>query len=374
MKDPRIDKLADILVNYATRLQPGEKLLLEDRGINRELAVAIINKAYQAGGLPAVQLYDAQVDRALMQGYTKEQLDWLAGLDAKRMSDCAAYIAVRGGDNAYEIADVSDAQKRLYSVHYGQPVHMDIRVPKTKWVVLRYPSPGMAQLAGMSTEAFEDFYFKVCTLDYSKMSRAMDPLVELMERTDRVRITGKGTDLSFSIKGQKAIKCDGRLNIPDGEVYTSPVRDSVEGVLQYNTPSLHQGLTHENVRLVFKQGKIVEATGNLTKALNDVLDTDEGARYIGEFAIGVNPFIAEPMKDTLFDEKIRGSFHFTPGNSYDDAPNGNKSAVHWDMVCIQRPEYGGGEMWFDDVLVRKDGLFVPEALHALNPDHYEEDA
>ncbi len=374
MKDPRIDKLADILVNYATRLQPGEKLLLEDRGINRELAVAIINKAYQAGGLPAVQLYDAQVDRALMQGYTKEQLDWLAGLDAKRMSDCAAYIAVRGGDNAYETADVSDAQKRLYSVHYGQPVHMDIRVPKTKWVVLRYPSPGMAQLAGMSTEAFEDFYFKVCTLDYSKMSRAMDPLVELMERTDRVRITGKGTDLSFSIKGQKAIKCDGRLNIPDGEVYTSPVRDSVEGVLQYNTPSLHQGLTHENVRLVFQQGKIVEATGNFTQALNDILDTDEGARYIGEFAIGVNPFIAEPMKDTLFDEKIRGSFHFTPGNSYDDAPNGNKSAVHWDMVCIQRPEYGGGEMWFDDVLVRKDGLFVPEALHALNPDHYEEDA
>jgi len=374
MKDPRIDKLADILVNYATRLQPGEKLLLEDRGINRELAVAIINKAYQAGGLPAVQLYDAQVDRALMQGYTKEQLDWLAGLDAKRMSDCAAYIAVRGGDNAYETADVSDAQKRLYSVHYGQPVHMDIRVPKTKWVVLRYPSPGMAQLAGMSTEAFEDFYFKVCTLDYSKMSRAMDPLVELMERTDRVRITGKGTDLSFSIKGQKAIKCDGRLNIPDGEVYTSPVRDSVEGVLQYNTPSLYQGLTHENVRLVFKQGKIVEATGNLTQALNDILDTDEGARYIGEFAIGVNPFIAAPMKDTLFDEKIRGSFHFTPGNSYDDAPNGNKSAVHWDMVCIQRPEYGGGEMWFDDVLVRKDGLFVPEALHALNPDHYEEDA
>ncbi len=374
MKDPRIDKLADILVNYATRLQPGEKLLLEDRGINRELAVAIINKAYQAGGLPAVQLYDAQVDRALMQGYTKEQLDWLAGLDTKRMSDCAAYIAVRGGDNAYETADVSDAQKRLYSVHYGQPVHMDIRVPKTKWVVLRYPSPGMAQLAGMSTEAFEDFYFKVCTLDYSKMSRAMDPLVELMERTDRVRITGKGTDLSFSIKGQKAIKCDGRLNIPDGEVYTSPVRDSVEGVLQYNTPSLYQGLTHENVRLVFKQGKIVEATGNLTQALNDILDTDEGARYIGEFAIGVNPFIAAPMKDTLFDEKIRGSFHFTPGNSYDDAPNGNKSAVHWDMVCIQRPEYGGGEMWFGDVLVRKDGLFVPEALHALNPDHYEEDA
>lgn len=374
MKDPRIQTLADILVGYATRLKAGEKLLIEDRGLNRELVIAIVNTAYKVGGVPVVQLYDPQVDRALLQGYTQEQLEWMAELDARRMADCQCYIAIRGGDNAFETADVPGGQKKLYAKLYGQPVHMDIRVPRTRWVVLRYPSPSMAQQAGMSTEAFEDFYFKVCTLDYSRMSQAMDPLVKRMEAADRVRITGRGTDLSFSIKGQKAVKCDGRLNIPDGEVYTSPIIDSVEGVLQYNTPSLYQGLTHENVRLVFEKGRIVEATGSLTKQLNDILDTDPGARFIGEFAIGVNPFITEPMKDTLFDEKITGSFHFTPGNAYEDADNGNRSAVHWDLVCIQRPDYGGGDIWFDDQLIRRDGLFVPEDLQALNPSAYEEQA
>ncbi len=370
MKDPRLEKLAQILVGYATRLQPGERLLIEDFGINRELVSLIVAEAYKAGGIPTVKLHDHQVDRALQMGYSEQGLDWIASIDAQRMAGCQAYIGVRGGDNAFELADVPGAQKRLYSLRYGQPVHTNIRVPKTKWVVLRYPSPSMAQLAGMSTEAFEDYYFKVCTLDYSKMSLAMDPLVERMKRTDKVHIKGPGTDLQFSIKGQPVIKCDGRLNIPDGEVFTAPLKDSIEGVLQYNTPTLYQGITHENVRLVFKQGRIVEATSSQTELLNKVLDTDEGARGIGEFAIGVNPYILEPMKDTLFDEKIAGSFHFTPGNSYDDCPNGNNSAVHWDMVCIQRKDYGGGEMWFDDELVRQDGLFLPQALQGLNPDQF----
>ena len=372
MKDPRILKLADILVNYSCGLKKGDKILIEDRGINRELVTAIVKAVYNAGGIPAVNLVDGEVERALMQGYSAEQLDWYAQMDTKRMSDCDAYIAIRGGSNVFESSDVPDEKKKLYSVHYGQPVHMEIRLPNTRWVVLRYPSSSMAQQAGMSTEAFEDFFFKVCNLDYRALSVAMDPLVELMDKTDKVHLKGPGTDLRFSIKGIPAVKCDGFMNIPDGEVYTAPIRDSVEGVLQYNTPTLYQGLTHENVRLVFEKGRITEATSNLSKELNDILDTDEGARYIGEFAIGVNPFISEPMKDTLFDEKIRGSFHFTPGNSYDNAPNGNKSAVHWDMVSIQRPEYGGGEMYFDDVLVRKDGLFVLPQLLSLNPEHFEE--
>lgn len=374
MKDPRMDKLADILINYATSLQPGEKILIEDRGFNRELVVAIVSQVYKAGGLPYVNLMDAQVERAMQRGATQDLWDWHARLDSARMRDCAAYIAIRGGDNAYETADVPDSQKRLYSVQYSQPVHSNIRVPHTKWVVLRYPSPAMAQQAGMSTEQFEDFYFKVCTLDYSRMSKAMDPLVRRMETADRVHIKGPGTDLRFSIKGQRAIKCDGRMNIPDGEIYTAPLLDSVEGVLQYNTPSLYQGKTHENIRFVFKKGQIVEATGSQQDALNNILNTDAGARYIGEFAIGVNPYITEPMKDTLFDEKISGSFHFTPGNCYDEAPNGNKSAVHWDLVCIQRQDYGGGEMWFDDELIRKDGLFVPADLQPLNPGAEEEEA
>jgi aminopeptidase len=242
-------------------------------------------------------------------------------------------------------------------------------VPHTKWVVLRYPTPAMAQSAGMSTRQFENYYFDVCMLDYAKMSQAMDPLVELMNRTDKVHIVGPGTDLRFSIKDIPAIKCDGRNNVPDGEIFTAPVKDSVEGVLSYNTPTIYQGVTHENMRLTFKKGRIVEATSSQTEIFNQVLDTDEGARYIGEFAIGVNPYITFPMKDTLFDEKIAGSFHFTPGNCYDEAPNGNKSAVHWDMICNQTAEWGGGEMYFDGVLVRKDGLFVLDELKGLNPEN-----
>jgi aminopeptidase len=226
----------------------------------------------------------------------------------------------------------------------------------------------MAQQAGKSTEAFEAFYFNVCTMDYRRMGQAMKPLKARMVATDRVRIVGPGTDLRFSIKGIPAICCDGKVNIPDGEVFTAPVRTSINGTLQYNARSIYQGVIHDNVRFVFKEGKIVEATSTNTAHLNKVLDTDEGARYVGEFAIGFNPYVTEPMLDILFDEKIAGSFHFTPGNAYDEADNGNKSVVHWDLVCMQTPQHGGGEIWFDDTLIRKDGLFVPDDLRSLNPD------
>jgi aminopeptidase len=244
---------------------------------------------------------------------------------------------------------------------------LDHRVGRTKWVVLRWPSSAMAQQAGMSTEAFEDFYFKVCTLDYARMVPGMKALADLMRRTDRVHIKGPGTDLRFSIKGIGAQPCGGLRNIPDGEVFTCPVKDSVEGHVQYNAPTVYLGTSFDHIRLAFRGGRIVDATSSNTRRLNEILDSDAGARFIGEFAIGFNPHIREPMRDILFDEKIAGSFHFTPGQAYDNPGNGNKSQVHWDMVCIQRPEYGGGEIWFDGKLIRKDGLFVPKSLHKLNP-------
>ena len=267
------------------------------------------------------------------------------------------------------MSDVPAEKMEMYARIYGKKVHGEIRVPKTRWCVLRYPTPAMAQAAGMSMAGFEDFFYDVCTMDYSRMDQAMNPLKELMEKTDKVRITGPGTDLSFSIKGLPAIKCSGQMNIPDGEIYSAPVRDSVNGVISYNTPSIEDGFTYENVVLHFENGKIVKATANDTERINKVFDMDEGARYVGEFAIGVNPFITRPMKNTLFDEKIMGSFHFTPGASYDDCFNGNRSALHWDLVCIQTPEYGGGEMYFDDVLIRKDGRFVLPELECLNPEN-----
>lgn len=369
MKDPRIDTLAKNLINYSVRLQEGEKVLIENFGLQRELVTALVKEAYAAGGYPFVLLKDHQVDRALLLGAQEEQYNMLADFEANVMSQMDAYIGLRSGDNISEQADVPDDKMKIHGKTIGKKVHRAIRVPKTKWVVLRYPTSSMAQLAKMSTEAFEDFYFDVCNLDYSKMDKAMDSLVELMDNTDKVRITGPGTDLTFSIKDIPAVKCAGQLNIPDGEVYSAPVRDSVNGTITYNTPSPYHGFTFENVQLSFKDGKIIEAIANDTNRINKIFDTDEGARYVGEFAIGVNPYILHPMQYILFDEKIDGSFHFTPGQCYDDAFNGNHSNIHWDMVNIQRPDYGGGEIYFDGRLIRKDGRFVIAELESLNPEN-----
>ena len=369
MKDPRYTKLAYNLINYSCRLKEGEKVLIEGFGDCIPLVKELIQAAYNAKAIPLVSIKNKEVDRALLMGCSQEQLELMAKYDQERMRDVDAYIGVRAGENTAETSDVPSDKLSLYSKFYSNPVHGKIRVPHTKWVVLRYPNYSMAQSANMSTDAFEDYYFNVCNLDYSKMSKAMDNLVDLMNRTDKVRLVGEGTDLTFSIKDIPAIKCAGEMNIPDGEVYTAPVKDSINGVISYNTPSIYQGFTYENVKLTFKDGKIIEATANDTEKINKVFDTDEGARYVGEFAIGVNPYILEPMKDILFDEKITGSIHFTPGSCYDDASNGNQSAIHWDLVMIQRPEYGGGEIYFDDVLIRKDGIFVLDELKCLNPEN-----
>lgn len=369
MRDPRIQQLAKNLINYSVKLQKGERVLIENFGIQKELVKALVQEAYEVGGQPFVSLKDHEIDRGLLLGANEQQLDLVAEFEASVMSKMDAYIGLRAGDNISELSDVPSEKMALHGKTVGKRVHREIRVPKTKWVVLRYPSPSMAQLANMSTEAFEDFYFNVCNLDYGKMDKAMDTLVDIMNKTDKVRITGEGTDLTFSIKGIPAIKCAGQYNIPDGEVYTAPVKHSVNGTITYNTPSPYQGYTFENIQLTFKEGKIVEATANDTERLTKIFDTDEGARYVGEFAIGVNPYILHPMKDILFDEKIDGSFHFTPGQCYDEASNGNSSSIHWDIVNIQRPDYGGGEMYFDDVLIRKDGRFVLEELNVLNPEN-----
>jgi aminopeptidase len=369
MKDPRIAKLAKNLIQYSVQLQKGEKVLIENFGLQRELVTALVNEAYQAGGYPFVLLKDHAVDRSLLMGAQEEQYEMMAEFEANVMEKMDAYIGLRSGDNINEHADVPAEKMKIQGSTVGKKVHREIRVPKKKWVVLRYPNASMAQLAKMSTEAFEDFYFDVCNLDYAKMDKAMDGLVELMNKTDKVRIIGEGTDLTFSIKDIPAVKCAGRLNIPDGEVYSAPVKDSVNGRISYNTPSPYNGFTFENVVLNFENGKIVEATANDTDRINKIFDTDEGARFIGEFAIGVNPYILHPMQDILFDEKIDGSFHFTPGECYEQAYNGNHSNIHWDLVNIQRPEYGGGEIYFDDVLIRKDGRFVLPELEQLNPEN-----
>lgn len=368
MKDPRVALMAKNLLSYSVELKPGENILIEVFDSGEELAAELIKEAYRIGGRPFLSVKKRELMRELLLGTHAEHISQIAHYEAERMKDMQAYISVRGTLNSSDWSDIPSDKIGLYQAYWFKTVHTDIRISNTKWCVMRYPNNSMAQMANMSTEQFENFYFNVCNMDYAKMSKAMNPLAALMSRTDKVRIKGVGTDLSFSIKGLPVIKCDGKANIPDGEVYSAPVKNSVNGYITYNTPSEYQGYTYENIRLEFKDGKIVNAAANDTKRINKLFDIDEGARYVGEFAIGVNPYIIKPMKDTLFDEKVMGSFHFTPGNSYKDCFNGNNSAIHWDLVCIQTPEYGGGEIWFDDVLIRKDGKFVLSELEVLNPE------
>jgi aminopeptidase len=364
MHDDRFDKLAKLLVEYSIRLKRNETVLIEAFDIPDEMTIALIRAVRKAGGVPFAQTYYTRVNRALALEASDRQLNLMASHELTRMKKMNAYIAVRGSNNITELSDVPPEKMKLIGRKMRRV--QDQRVKKTKWVVLRWPTPSMAQLAGMSTEAFEDFYFDVCTLDYRKLLPGMKALKRLMEKTDRVQIKGPGTDLRFSIKGIPAVICGGDRNIPDGEVFTSPVKDSVEGHVTFNAPSIYQGIAFDGIRLEFKSGKIVDATSNETQKLNKILDSDPGARYIGEFSLGFNPRVFQPMRDILFDEKIAGSFHFTPGQAYEEADNGNRSQVHWDMVNIQRPDYGGGEIYFDGKLLRKNGKFLPNQLHSLN--------
>jgi aminopeptidase len=364
MQDARFDKLASLLVDYSTVLKRNEKVLIEAFDAPDEMTIALIRAARKAKAIPFVQLQRARVTRELALEIDGRALDLTAAHELARMKKMDAYIAIRASDNISELADVPIDRMKLVAKKL-RPLQ-DQRVQKTKWVVLRWPSPAMAQLAGMSTEAFENFFFKVCTLDYRKLQPGMKALKTLMEKTDKVQVKGPGTDLRFSIKGIAAIICGGDRNIPDGEVFSCPVKDSVQGHVTFNAPSIYQSTAFDNIRLDFRDGKIVEATSNQTKKLNAVLDSDAGARYIGEFSLGCNPYIMHPMRDILFDEKIAGSFHFTPGQAYQEADNGNRSQVHWDMVSIQRKDYGGGEIYFDGKLVRQNGEFLPKPLRSLN--------
>jgi aminopeptidase len=362
--DARISALARNLFDHSLALKRGDRVLIEGEAGCEPLVRGLIKEAYERGAEPFFEVVDPVLRRAQLLGANRGQLDVEASWRLTRIKSMDARVFILAGSNHFELADVPAKALQDWSLA-TKPMFDEIM--KKRWVLLRFPTASGAQGANMSSEAFEDFCFRVSTLDYSVLDRAMDPLVDLMAATDMVRIVGPGTDLSFSIKDIPVVKCAGTLNVPDGEVFTAPVKDSVDGTITFNTSSVMDGVSCERVGLTFRDGKVVEETGDPLDRITSILDTDEGARYVGEFALGVNPHITVPMKDILYDEKIAGSLHFTPGEAYEDADNGNKSAVHWDLVLIQTAEWGGGEIWFDGRLVRKDGLFVLPELEPLNP-------
>jgi aminopeptidase len=367
--DPRMKRLADVLVGHCCKVQPGERVCIESADAPPEMICVLIERIAEARGMSFVKMGHPKVIRSMCMHASIEQMDIIARCDLPLINEMNYYVTLIGGENAAELSDVPDEKMQIFLEHWSKPT-TDYRMKRAKWVVIRWPTPSMAQLAGMSTEAFEDYYFDVCTLDYQRMARAAEPLRERMMKADTVSIKGAlDTDITFSIRGMPTIMCTGDRNLPDGEIFTAPVRESVNGVIHFNAGTTYQGKSFDDIRLVLRNGRAITGTSSNTEALNDILDTDEGARYIGEFSFGFNPRINRVMRDIMFDEKISGSLHFTPGQAYEEADNGNRSSIHWDMVLVQTPEFGGGEVYFDDELIRKDGRFVPDYLQCLNPEN-----
>ncbi len=366
MTDKRLYDLAGNILSYSLGLKKGQSFMIRGPLAAKPLIMALIRKADEMGVAPHVRIFDEEINRWLLTNANDGRIEAEASWDMHIYKQLDAEVFIDSTENDAELSLI-DSKIMQRRAHARRP-WVDLVCGSKQWVILNWPTKGQAQSSRMPYEDFYDFVINATSMDYSKMKKDMQPLSDLMSGTDKVRITGPGTDLTFSIKGIPNEICAGENNLPDGEIYTAPVRDSVEGTLAYNTPSPYHGKVYNGVKLEFRKGKIVKATADSsTDALNAIFDTDEGARYIGEFALGVNPHVTKPFGNTLFDEKIMGSFHFTPGNAYEDtADNGNRSAIHWDMVCIQTKEYGGGEIWFDGVLVRKDGMFVLPELKALN--------
>ena len=360
--------LADTLVNYSLKVKENDRVLIQTYSEHaKELVKFVIDKIVEQRGIPFVKYIDQELEAYLMQKTEDRRVPWIVKQGEYEVENFDCFLSIRYTNNDYVNKLVPD--EVIKKIGSAKEEVDDIRINHRRWVLLNYPSHLDAYKARMTNEEFYQYALDVMIVDYASMWDRLQPLKELMERTDMVHIVGPNTDISFSIKGIPVVPCCGESNIPDGEIFTAPIRDSVNGQITYNTPSPYQGNVFHNVSLIFEKGKIIEASCNEdNQLLNKIFDTDLGARYIGEFSLGLNPKILHPMGDILYDEKIIGSIHFTPGRCYEDADNGNHSSIHWDMVLVQRSEYGGGQIYFDDVLVRDNGLFVLPELKHLNYD------
>lgn len=354
--------LAQKLLRFSVNLQPGENILIQLSGLNGiGLVRALAQEARAIGAHPFFNIQDTETQRILLEAGDATYWERQANVDGlPLMKQMHAFIGIRASLNIYESADVTKAANKAYAEKYLHPVHFEQRVKQTKWCILRYPSEAFAMNAKMPTSRFTEYFYDACLLDYSQLKEAMLPLEEMLRAGKEIHMKGEGTDIRFSIEGQNWVPCYGTHNIPDGELFSAPLLHSVNGHIRY-APSVYQGKPFEFVELHVKDGVVVDFDSSNNAALRDILDTDEGARRFGEFSFGTNPVIESPMYDILFDEKIYGSNHLTLGQDYDEAANGNKSAIHWDLVCI------GADVYLDGVLIRNGREFVHPKLVGLNP-------
>lgn len=362
----QINRLSETIVNYSLNIKENDRVLITSvTDKPATLIKSLIQEIVKNKGIPFVTFINPSIEALLLENTSEKRIEELKIHEDQKVNNFDCFIHIRYTTNEFENIIVNPDIIKNRAIATKQSDY--IRVNERRWVLLNYPSELDAYKARQNTDEFYRFALEVMNVDYSKMKKDIEPLVELMKKTNQVRILSPDTDLTFSIKDIPVVPCCGECNIPDGEVYTAPVKNSVNGIITYNVPSVYQGNTYDKIQLTFENGKIIKATSsNDVDQLNKIFDTDEGSRYVGEFSFGLNPKILHPMGDILYDEKIIGSIHFTPGAAYKDAYNGNDSAVHWDLVLIQRKEYGGGEIYFDHTLIRKDGIFTLPSLQHLN--------
>lgn len=358
-------KLIKTIVEHSCNISKSDHVLLfASHNIEESFLEALIKEINSKGAYCYFELINDRLKSISQSVADEEYANFMIKSDIEKYKNCNVRIFIQKENNRYESKIVPNESKTFLQKARDK---FFFHILQKRWLYLQFPSDLDAHLHKMSGSEFENFFFNACTIDYSELEKNLQPLKKLMEKTDNVRICGNGTDISFSIKDIPAVICSGNHNIPDGEIYTAPIKNSVNGIIRYNAPHNMFGESFEDIKLTVKDGKIIKVDcKEKADLLYKYMSIDEGGLYFGEFALGVNKAITKSTGNTLFDEKINGSFHLTSGNCYNKANNGNKSCTHEDFVCIQTPEFGGGEIYFDNILIRKDGKFTLKELEILN--------
>lgn len=366
MPDPRIVTVAETLVNYSAEIQPGDLVAISGTTETVPLIQTLYQKALEADGFPTVFAGVPGLSGLLYEFGSDEQITFISPVQELVVNEFDVTITIRGAVNTKALSNVDPAQQAKREAAHGKIIEVLMQrgaERDLKWVATQFPTNAYAQDAEMSLREYEDFVYTACLVDepdpvtaWQELAEQQARLIEYLRDKDQVRIVSEDTDLTLSIKDRTFVNSDGKNNFPDGEIFTGPVEDSVNGVVTFDFPAIMAGREVEGVRLRFEDGGVVEASARKNEAfLKEMLQTDEGAPYLGEFAFGTNYKIQRFTKDTLFDEKIGGTVHMALGAGYPETGSQNESAIHWDMICDIRR---GGEVYVDGELFQKDGQFI----------------
>jgi len=365
MSDPRAEKLAQVLVNYSIGVKPGDRVLVQGGTVAAPLLKAVVKEILLAGGFPLTIAQVPDISRLAYEYGSDEQLQHIPEPMKVVFETYDSVISLMSAENTKamsgippeKMALVSQAQSSLFGTMMKRTAEGSFR-----WVGTLYPTNAYAQDAEMSLDEYADFVYGACLPDmddpvgyWRGVEAKQQKIVDWLNPKNTIRVEAPGVDLRMSIEGRTFVNCCGERNMPDGEVFTGPVEDSVEGHVRFSYPTTYQGRKLEGVELRFEKGKVVEASAEKGEDfLLKTIDTDKGSRYVGEFAIGTNKGITRATGNTLFDEKINGSFHMALGRGMPETGSKNESGIHWDMVCSL---VDGGKIWADDELFYENGKF-----------------